>query len=201
MEESSKEGKLMEAKDHTIEGSRNEEEKVYKLQNTKILPISHIGASSNDVDGYRHWRVDPDELQGSHFKDKDIEGTMAAKPKESTPPSALENMSTKNPHPPVIICLCKFHNHANARPIFMHVETCNFSGPKHSPAYADFTNMPCLHSCMPNHLTFQNQSIFQLINISRKPVYRLVLFHNNNNLFSKDNTYMEHRSYAFLMNM
>ncbi|KAI5658939.1 hypothetical protein M9H77_27732 [Catharanthus roseus] len=63
--------------------------------------------------------------------------------------------STKNPHPPVITCLCKFHHYANVRPIFMYVETCNFSGPKHSPAYADFTNMPCLHSCMPNHITFQ----------------------------------------------
>ncbi|KAI5654263.1 hypothetical protein M9H77_31450 [Catharanthus roseus] len=63
--------------------------------------------------------------------------------------------STKNPHPPVITCLCKFHNYANARPIFMHVETCNFSGPKHSPAYANFTNMPCLHSCMSNHIIFQ----------------------------------------------
>ncbi|KAI5659671.1 hypothetical protein M9H77_28464 [Catharanthus roseus] len=93
------------------------------------------------------------------------------------------SLSTKNPHPPVITCLCKFHNYANARPIFMHVKICNFSGLKHSIAYADFTNIPCLHSCMPNHITFQNQSIFQLINISRKPVYILVLFHTNNNLF------------------
>lgn len=33
-----------------------------------------------------------DEIQGSHFKDKDIKGIVAAKPKESTPLSALENM-------------------------------------------------------------------------------------------------------------
>ncbi|KAI5677940.1 hypothetical protein M9H77_08890 [Catharanthus roseus] len=63
--------------------------------------------------------------------------------------------STNNPHPPVITCLCEFHNYANARPIFMQVEACNFSRSKHSPAYADFINMPCLDSCMPNHIIFQ----------------------------------------------